>query len=112
MPFRCDVFPERERVRIAPAGDLDIATTPRLRAAVKDLLDSGFDHVVVDLADVEFLDSSGVQLLLALQTAADAGEYRFALKPGPSAVQRIFELTGTLDQLPFEAPLRRIRAQR
>jgi anti-anti-sigma factor len=102
-PFRCDVFPERERVRVAPAGELDIATAPLLESTIRELLASGFDHLVVDLAALNFIDSTGLQLILSLQAAAEDGGYRLRLKPGPPAVQRVFDLTQTLDLLPFEA---------
>jgi anti-anti-sigma factor len=105
-PFRCAVIPERERVRVMPVGELDLATAPELRATVEELLGSGFDDVVVDLADLTFLDSSGLHVLLALHAAAELDGYRFRLRPGPPAVQRIFELTGTLDQLAFESSKR------
>ena len=104
-PFACDVFPERGRVRVAPRGELDIATTSRLEHAVRELLESGFDDLLLDLTNVEFLDSTGLRLLLVLQGVAAAGGCRFRLKPGPPAVQRIFELTGTLDLFEFETPV-------
>jgi anti-sigma B factor antagonist len=107
--FHCDMFPERDRVRVAPAGELDIATAPQLERTIRELLSSGFDHIVVDLAGVEFLDSTGLRLILSLHAAAAADGYRFRLRPGPPAVQRLFELTGTLDLVDFEARVRPIR---
>ena len=111
-PFRCDVVPERGRVRVAAAGELDIATTPQVERAIGELLESGFDHVVLDLTNVEFLDSTGLQLVLRMQASADAGRFRFQVRPGPPAVQRIFALTGMLDRVTFEAPLRHVRVYR
>jgi anti-sigma B factor antagonist len=99
--FRCDVFPERDRVRVALAGELDLATAPQLDQAVRELLEAGFDHVVVDLTDLAFLDSSGLRMLLRLQGLSHEGAFRLELKPGPPAVQRIFELSSTIDLLPF-----------
>ena len=100
--FRCDVFPERDRVRVAPTGELDLATTPALEATIRELLESGFDDVVLDLADLEFLDSTGLRLILMLHAAAGDGGYRLRLRPGPPVVQRVFELTRTLQLLRFE----------
>jgi anti-anti-sigma factor len=105
--FRCDVFPERDRIRVAPAGDLDLATAPEFERAVRELLDAGFQHVVVDLTDLDFLDSSGLRAILRLQASSAAGAFQFELKPGPPAVQRIFELSGTTDLLTFIVPLER-----
>jgi anti-anti-sigma factor len=106
MSFTCEVIPERARVRVALAGELDLATAPELGRTVRELLESGFDHIVIDLAGVEFMDSSGLKLILSLRNAAAARGGRLVLTPGPPAVQRIFELTGTV--FAFEAqPLAR-----
>jgi len=109
-PYRCDVFPERDRVRVAPMGELDIATVPQLESTIRELVESGFDHVVLDLANVEFLDSTGLRLILRLHASADEDRLRFQVRPGPPAVQKIFTLSGTAELIAFEArsPQRRI----
>jgi anti-anti-sigma factor len=101
--FRFETIPERDRVRIVPVGEVDLATTPRLAEAIDDLRGSGFDHVVLDLRGVTFIDSTGLRLILELHGVAGTDSLTFELIPGPPAVQRIFEATGTLDRLPFRA---------
>ena len=59
-------------------GELDIATVPQLEATIHELVESGFDHVVLDLANVE----DGLRL---------------QVRPGPPAVQKIFTLSGTAE---------------
>src|SRR4051794_26673073 len=108
MSFTCEVVPERIRVRVALAGELDLATAPELDRTIRELLDSGFDQIVIDLAGVEFLDSSGLHCILSLRDAAEARGCRLTLKPGPPAVQRIFELTGTLVAFEAQAPVQRV----
>jgi anti-sigma B factor antagonist len=110
--FHFELLPERDRVRVAPAGELDFATAPQLEQAVRDLLESGFEHVILDLTDLEFLDSSGLRMILRLQAASGEGSFRLELKPGPPAVQRIFALSGTVDALTFIRPLGRPRGTR
>lgn len=110
--FKCDVIPERDHVRVAPSGELDMATTPRLEETIRELRESGFDHVVVDLRQLSFLDSTGLRLLLHLTAAAREDSHRLELIAGPPEVQRVFEVTKTLAVLPFRAsngtsPLRR-----
>ena len=102
--FVCRVEPERERVRIVPTGALDMATAPILDAQLRDLRESGFPHLLVDLRQLSFIDSTGLRLLLAFNSASRSDGFSFALIAGPPNVQRIFELTGTLDVLPFVAP--------
>lgn len=58
-------------VVVAPVGDLDIDSAADLRAALVEALGDGSDRVVVDLADVGFLDSTGIGQLAWL--AADRG---------------------------------------
>jgi anti-anti-sigma factor len=47
-------------VVVAPAGDVDLDTAARLRAAFVEAIETGADAVVVDLADVGFMDSTGI----------------------------------------------------
>jgi anti-anti-sigma factor len=115
MPFRCEVFPERDSVRVAPAGELDLATAPVVERSVRELLESGFARVVLDLGRLEYLDSTGLHLILRLQSSADEYGCRFSVRPGPAKVQRVFTLTGTLEQVAFEAharPSRRVWTRR
>jgi anti-sigma B factor antagonist len=49
---------------LALGGELDLATAPAFREAVGGLLGSGCRHLVVDLADTTFVDSSGLGALL------------------------------------------------
>ncbi|BEP15418.1 anti-sigma factor antagonist BldG [Acidothermaceae bacterium B102] len=58
-------------VIVAPVGDLDIDSAPALRAALVEAIGGGSDRVVVDLAKVGFLDSTGIGQLAWL--AADRG---------------------------------------
>jgi anti-sigma B factor antagonist len=102
-PYRCEVFPERERVRIAPAGELDIATVPRLEDTIRELVDAGFDRVVLDLANVEFLDSTGLRLILQWHASAERDRLRFEVWPGPPAVQKLFTLTGADELVGLES---------
>lgn len=99
--FACQVTPERDRVRVAPIGELDMATTPRLEASVRELREAGFDHVILDLGRLSFIDSTGLRLILTLDAAARADALHLELLPGPPEVQRIFEITDTTSRLPF-----------
>ena len=51
-------------VVLTVAGELDIATAPRLRTAVGDLMGQGVRHLEIDLGDCTFIDSSGIGALL------------------------------------------------
>jgi anti-anti-sigma factor len=86
---------------LRPAGELDIATAPRLERALMDGRRRG-DRVVLDLADLEFLDSTGLRVIVRAVEAATTGGWELTLRPGPPAVRRVFEISGVLGALPFE----------
>jgi anti-sigma B factor antagonist len=90
-----------DRVRIAPVGELDQAATEALEAACREALASGCRHLTIDLSGVTFIDSRGLRLVIQLQAAAQLEGWTFALLPGPPEVQRVFEVSGTRDLLPF-----------
>jgi anti-sigma B factor antagonist len=85
-------------------GELDLMTAATLRAEHERVLARGSCHVVVDLRDLEFIDVAGLGALLALTAQARRDGWRLSLIQGPSAVRRLFELTGTLHALPFTLP--------
>jgi anti-sigma B factor antagonist len=79
------------------AGELDLSTAPQLRAHL-DEIEGG---VRVDLRGVEFMDSTGVSLLIGLaQSAKDGGAPVEIVRPTGEA-WRVIELTGIEDALPF-----------
>ena len=100
-PFRCDVEAEHGGVRVAPHGELDLATAPELERRLRELRESGFDRVVLDLRDVDFMDSTGLRLVMREDAAARADGREFALIAGPPGVMRIFEVACVVDRLAF-----------
>ncbi|GGJ94732.1 hypothetical protein GCM10010123_25660 [Pilimelia anulata] len=83
---------------LALFGDLDIVSGPQLVAAVGDVLAGGVSgRIVVDLADVPFLDSCGINALLACRAAAArAGAGLAVRRPRPS-VRQVLAITGLLE---------------
>jgi anti-anti-sigma factor len=76
-------------------GELDLATAPELEGFVNEQLDSGTD-VVIDLRQLEFMDSSGVRVLVAAHARAGReGRRLTVVRPGPdSAVGKIIDVSG------------------
>lgn len=92
---------EREVVRVVAAGEIDLSTVPRVDAVMRELCEAGWRHIVLDLTEVSFLDSTGVHLVLTWARHAESDGIALTVVPGPPSVQRVFELTGLLDRLPF-----------
>ena len=102
-PFRVDVHPERDVVRVVPVGELDLATAALLERELHELRDSGFDHVVLDMHNLSFIDSSGLrELVIAARRARRAG-YPFRAVNPSEHIRRLFELTA-LDKTIAVAP--------
>jgi anti-anti-sigma factor len=79
-------------------GEIDISTVPAISAAMNTALGDSPDRLVFDLSGVEFMDSSGIAVLLRARKAVGSVQVR-----NPSTVvRRLIELTGLTDILPFE----------
>ena len=84
--------------RVTARGEIDIATVARLHDLLTGLIDRGAHLVVLDTEGVQFLDSSGLRvLILAGNRLADAGG-RLLIEGMSGAVQRVLEITGLIDQ--------------
>ena len=73
------------------SGELDLVTAPLLRDALRRLHGDG-RRIVLDLSGVEFVDSTG--LVLLMEEAPKGGHVRLARELSP-AVARLFEVTKT-----------------
>ena len=76
---------------IALSGDIDLETSPQVRTALLDCV-SLKGTVIVDLAAVSYIDSSGVASLVEAFQNARKGETRFALAAVSEAAMRVLEL--------------------
>ena len=103
-PFTCQVTPERDRVIVAPRGELDMATVGAVEQELRRLREAGFQAILLDLRGLTFMDSSGLHLVMRWATEASQDDFQFELEPGPPAVQRVFELAALSDELPFRKP--------
>ena len=83
---------------VSVAGELDIATAPTLQTALEHADTDGARHVLVDLTDTRFLETSGLRTLLRASQRMSAGGSLSIVCPN-ACVRRVFELTGTADLL-------------
>jgi anti-sigma B factor antagonist len=86
---------------ICVEGELDLATAERLERELTRVEATDVLSIILDLSGLTFIDSTGVRLLLFAHARSRADSDRLVLLRGPAAVQRVFELTGILDRLPF-----------
>jgi anti-anti-sigma factor len=97
--FRIETRPDRDRVIVAPHGELDLATTPDLADELDGLVARGFRAIVVDMRRTTFIDSSGVHLLVRQTARPDAV---ISVIAGPQRVRRVFDIAGVWETLRVE----------
>ena len=83
-------------------GELDMATSPEVQAVIVACAASA-RRLTLDLSQLTFMDSTGLSLILEAHELCQDSGAEFVLIPGPEHVQRVFEITGLLDRLPFRS---------
>ena len=82
---------------VALRGEVDVLTVDRVRSVLTDALAGRPREIVVDLTDLDFIDSTGLgALIFGFQRARDAG-IRFRLANPTSTVRQILVLSGLLE---------------
>jgi len=82
-------------------GEMDIANAEDVEQELLKVEATDALSIVLDLSTLRFIDSTGVRLLLSACARSRRDANRLVLLRGPAAVQRVFELTGVVDRLPF-----------
>jgi anti-sigma B factor antagonist len=91
--FSVHLLPGADALIVEVAGEVDMLTAPALSKAI-DEVPEGTAWVVVDLSEITFLDSSGLNALVQGRRALDARQVtmRVVVPPG-GAIRRVFEIT-------------------
>ncbi|MCW2954535.1 MAG: hypothetical protein JWQ48_3705 [Conexibacter sp.] len=98
LPFSIESRPDRSRIAVALAGELDLATVDAVEAEIRDLRAAGFSEIVLDLRALVFIDSTGLRLLLRWDEAARRDGFSFAIVDGVGPVRRLLEVTGLTER--------------
>jgi anti-anti-sigma factor len=100
-PLRVHIELTADGAVVSLTGELDLASSPLLEQALHDLEQAGCKRVVVDLREVYFMDSTGLRTLLIAHKRAVQSDIAFCLRRGPHQVQRLFELTRSIETFDF-----------
>jgi len=101
-PLRVDVSGTGDEVVLVLAGELDPHTAPTLRAHIDREVDDGTSTLVLDVAGLLFIDSSGLRVIIsAHKEMADRGG-RLVLRSPSGNPQRLLEITGLADHVAVE----------
>jgi anti-sigma B factor antagonist len=79
---------------LAVHGEVDVATAPRLREKLIDLVNEGSTDIIVDLGGVEFLDSTGLGVLVGALKRVRTLDGELALVCSEPRILKVFEITG------------------
>jgi anti-anti-sigma regulatory factor len=100
-----EVVPGPDEDRVVVRGDLDLSLAGPLHDRALTLLeDVGRRRLTIDLTPTPFLDSSGVQALVRLATAAAPGGFRVIAGGQPYQVLQLTEVLGLLNVERAEGP--------
>ena len=99
VSFSVEVGEEPGGVVITPHGELDIATQGELRAVLE--RHAGAPRMTIDLGELRFIDTSGLRLILETAESARRDRRELAVLRGDPAVQRLFDLAGVAELVPF-----------
>ena len=104
LPFAISVTPVGDgTVRVQVQGELDMSTSPQLHQVLGHEIAAG-KRVVVDLSEIAFIDSTGLNTLIAALRASDYHSGELMVSPSmPSQVKRVLEITGLDQVLPIAA---------
>jgi anti-sigma B factor antagonist len=101
-PFRVDVSRSDGRVLVAVDGELDLATAPQLREALATAPEEGETEIILDLTRLEFIDSTGLSVLVMAFTRTRAAGGSIVLRNPSQSVMRILEITGLVSVFTVE----------
>ncbi len=82
-------------------GEIDVYTAPRLRQTLIDLVDSGVTNIVVDMEKVDFLDSTGLGVLVGGLKRVKDKDGSLKLVATQDRILKIFDITGLARVFPI-----------
>ena len=83
-----------DRTVVAVGGEIDVYTAPKLREQLIDLVSGGNYHLVVDMESVDFLDSTGLGVLVGGLKKVRAHDGSMELVCSQDRLLKIFRITG------------------
>lgn len=103
-PLSTEIRGSKGHALVILAGELDVSTAGGLYEELAALTREGVIHVALDLTELEFIDSTGISVLIAEhKRTASAGGELIILTPHHN-VRRVFEVAGLIDVLDILPP--------
>ena len=103
MELNINTNPTPERYTIRVSGEVDISNADKLREAIDFSLEQPTEEICLDLADVAYIDSTGIGVLVgAAHHAADRGK-GFSAINAQAGVMRVAQLLGVDQEIAISA---------
>jgi anti-sigma B factor antagonist len=90
-----------DRTVVRVGGEIDVYTAPKLREQLVELVNDGSYHLVVDMEGVDFLDSTGLGVLVGGLKRVRAHEGSLRLVCNQERILKIFRITGLTKVFPI-----------
>ena len=94
MEFGVSTTQDGEYTVVAVTGELDVYTAPVLEESLGELVDEGKQHLVVDLTEVSFMDSTGLGLLIKALKWVREHDGSLRIVANTEKVLKVFRVTG------------------
>ncbi len=101
MELGLDVRKEGSHAVVDVDGEIDVYTAPKLREKLIELVSDGTYDVVVNLEGVDFLDSTGLGVLVGALKRVKAHEGSLSLVCTQDKILKIFKITGLTKVFPI-----------
>ena len=99
MELQITRFPEGDIQKLEVQGEIDVANADELRTHISEALNFGPTQLIINMAEVSYIDSTGIGVLVGgAHSAQDAGAVLRVENPQPS-VKRVFTLLGVDEKL-------------
>jgi anti-anti-sigma factor len=101
MPLSASADRRGDAMVVVLDGELDLSARAVFDDLMEEVIDSDAERVYIDLRGLEFIDSTGIELLLmAMKTAEEQG-FAIAYLPGDGHVWSLLESIGVADRIPI-----------
>ena len=97
--FTVQLQPHADAAVIVVSGELDIASAPELEQVLDQIHPEQTKLVIVDLRELEFMDSTGLSIIVRAHQRLSEHDCELTLVQGPPQVQRLLDLTGVAERL-------------
>lgn len=84
---------------IVLGGELDLASSPQLEQSLEQVWTTDADPLVIDLRELEFMDSTGLSIIVRAQQRMTEDGRQLSIVRGSQQVQRLLDLTGVAERL-------------